>query len=419
MSSIPPFLFGSATSSHQVEGDNKYNDWWHFETQGLLKDPSGKACNQYELYEQDFDLIKELGHNAHRLSLEWSRLEPSEGNWSEEAFDHYKKVFEALRLRGIEPVVTLNHFTIPNWFLEKGGWTKTENSELFLIYVRKVVAAYKEYVRYWVTFNEPMVYVNFSYFEGLWPPKKKSFSLALKVIKNLLKAHIKSYEAIHQIYDEKEQKVFVSISKHMMKFVPLRKNSIGDHLSVFFRDWFFNHLFSDALWKGFLFFPFIYCEKLPASKTLDYLGFNFYSRQHVRFRGLSATDLMGDTIVVPEVEKNQLGWEVVPEAFYDMLMSLKKFRLPVFILENGICTLDDKQREKYIRSHTHQVERAMQDGLNVRSYFYWSLLDNFEWAEGYEPRFGIVEVNFENQERKVRPSAQVLTECCRKLLSGY
>ncbi|MBI3313274.1 MAG: glycoside hydrolase family 1 protein, partial [Candidatus Omnitrophica bacterium] len=178
-----PFLWGAATSSHQVEGNNCANDWWEWETQGKFKEPSGLACNQYDLFREDIELISRLGHNAHRFSLEWSRLEPQENQWNEDAFKHYEEIFKELKARHIEPVVTLHHFTNPVWFNQNGGWLGEKSSFYFNRYVEKAVRAFGRYVRFWVTINEPLIYLYYGFYAGEWPPGIKSYPQSLQVIR--------------------------------------------------------------------------------------------------------------------------------------------------------------------------------------------------------------------------------------------
>jgi len=235
-----PFLWGAATSSHQVEGDNHANDWWHWERAQKVKEPSGRACNHYQKFREDFEIASKLGHTAHRFSIEWSRLEPEKGVWNNQAFDHYREVLEDLRHRGIEPFVTLHHFTNPEWFAHEGGWLNPESVNYFAKYVKRIVKALGDHVQYWVTINEPLVFLYYGYSEGTWPPGHRSFSDSMKVFRNLLLAHLKSYQAIHRHYETVLRKpVQVSIAKHMIHFTPCRKTSFKDQLITFLRDRFF------------------------------------------------------------------------------------------------------------------------------------------------------------------------------------
>ena len=412
------FLWGAATSSHQVEGNNTLNDWWEWEQQGKVKEKSLSACNQWELYEKDFDLAKSLSHNAHRFSIEWSRIEPREGEFNPEAVGHYRQVLLALRARGIEAVVTLHHFTNPLWFTRKGGWERAEAIDEFMEYARHVVRELSSLVRYWITFNEPMVFVYKGYVEGEWPPGKQSVAAAIRVTRYLAYAHAKTYRVIHEEAKKQKIEVKISIAQHMIIFSPCNPRSWTDRLSTGIRFWFFNFVLLEAFKHGWLFFPGIFWEKLPFRGTLDYIGLNYYTRDYVQFIGVGIPEIFGNVCTRGHhlrdgAVRNTLQWEIYPEGLYELLRQLKRYRLPILITENGVCTDDDSQRETFIGGHLRNVGRALQEGIPVIGYLYWSLLDNFEWAEGYTPRFGLIEVNYETQQRTVRPSALKMAELIR------
>ena len=425
MKPLPQFLWGTSTSSHQVEGNNTANDWWEWEIQGKLKEASGPACDHYRRYESDFDIVAKLGQNAHRFSIEWSRLEPEENAWDEEAFRHYERVLKALHERGLEPVVTLHHFTNPLWYTRKGGWLNKKTPFYFARFTQKCVERFGKYVRFWVTINEPLVYLYHGFFAGLWPPGIKSFTSSMKVFRNQLRAHVAAYQVIHNYYKkELNLPVWVSIAKHLSHFMPCNQNSWKDRLTVKLRSWLFNDLFLNAAVSGFFMLPGQLPEFLKARNTLDFIGVNYYTRDFIRFGG----SFVGEKGMGVSCEKthhptetgelNMMGWEVYPEGLYHVLKKLKRFNLPVVITENGIATLDDNQRAHFIQNHLSEVGRAAKEGINIQGYFYWSLLDNFEWAHGFGPRFGIVEVDYQSQTRKVRESAYVLRDMCRKLMGS-
>lgn len=415
-----PFFWGAATSSHQVEGGNRHNDWWAWEQSGRLKFPSGDACDHFRRFHEDFELIASLGHNAYRFSIEWSRIEPEEGKWDFNALATYGEMIRVLRKKNIEPIVTLHHFTNPQWFAEKGGWLLPNAADYFARYVRKVVETIGHDVNFWITINEPLIFLSHSYYLGVWPPGHHSFKDAIKVFENLLLAHIKAYQVIHWLYEAKfHHPVWVSIAKHILYSEPCRKYSLADRLTVFLRGWFFNDLFLRAAVSGFLFFPGIFCKILPFHHTLDFIGINYYSRHFVRFHGFAEEAALFGSICdethhgSETIERNSLGWQVYAEGLYKTLIHLKKFGLPLMITENGICTQDDEQRCRFIQTHLEAVRRA-QKKVPIMGYLYWSLLDNFEWDKGFDPRFGIVDVDFKTFQRKVRKSAYVLGDICRK-----
>jgi len=223
------FLWGAATSSHQVEGDNRNNDWWQWETEGRVKHLSGRACDHYRLFKDDFKLAKELKHNAHRFSVEWSRIEPQEGVFDESALAHYAEVVSSLKSLNIEPVITLNHFTLPLWFYRKGGWLSKASDKRFASFADRTVRAIGHNVKYWLTINEPAVYAHASYLQGIWPPGHRSFRQAGDILIRLAKAHSLAYETIHSVYNDLGwTKPRVGMAKNIRLFLPYRERSIGD-----------------------------------------------------------------------------------------------------------------------------------------------------------------------------------------------
>ena len=411
-------IWGAATSAHQVEGWNRWNDWWAWEQAGKVGEASGAACDQYRLFREDFHLARSLGHTAHRFSLEWSRLEPREGEWNEEAFRHYDEVFNSLEAEGLEPVVTLHHFTNPAWFTEKGGWLSEGAAETFCKFVRRAAERYGPRVRFWVTLNEPLILIYQGYLIGRWPPGEQSMEKCFRAMRELLRAHVRAYGILHE--RSKNSDCWVSIAHHMTAFAPCRTQSLLDHCNVFLRKKFVNRLAFEALHSGFLFYPGVFCEKLAASRTLDFLGVNYYSRDFIRFGGFWGIGQFGNVCSKEHhrleiKETNDLGWEVYPKGIYEVVTGLRSLKLPIVITENGVCTDNDVQRQHYIEAHLGQLKRAREDGAPIFGYFYWSLVDNFEWAEGFKPRFGVVEVDYGTQTRRVRPSAQALRKGCGEL----
>lgn len=389
------FLWGAATSAYQVEGDNSNSDWWEWEITRPDVVPSGAACRHYRYFREDFGLAKSLGHNSHRFSLEWARIQPEPDKFSQDELNHYVQVIDSLRSLGIEPVVTLHHFTNPAWLSKMGGWENPKAIHYFLEYARKMVFAFSGKVKYWVTINEPMVYAYYSYLIGDWPPQKKSPVRAWKVIDNLVEAHIRAYRLIHSFYEKgKLSSPSVSIAQNTIAFVACKKN-LRNNLAVYLRNKVFN---------------FWLIEKLSRKKCLDFIGMNYYTRHLVDTQGWSFRELLGNTCTKNHdmLSKNSLGWEIYPQGLYALLLALKKYKLPVFILENGICCDDDQLRWAYIREHLKKVHEAMERGVKVIGYLYWSLLDNFEWDKGFAPRFGLCSVDYSDYKRAPRDSAQKL-----------
>lgn len=412
------FLWGSATSSHQVEGDNVNNNWWEWEQSGKLKEPSGKACDHWNRFREDFGLAKSLHHNAHRFSLEWSRIEPEEGRFSEDALSHYREVIQSLKSNGLEPIITLHHFTLPLWLARQGGWLSSKTPNLFARYVRKAVETLGEGVRYWITLNEPVAYVFKSYFMGEWPPGEKSYEKTLQALGHLLKGHVLAYDQIK----EKDRRMNrgpsqVGIAKHVLIFTPCSERSWKDRISVWLRNLMFNHLFVKALSRGRIFYPGLFNIRLPKARTLDFIGLNYYTRDFVHNEGFRIPAIFGDICTLKHHrqigKRNTLAWEIYPEGLYQVVKEFSQYGLPLLISENGVCMEQDKGRSEFIKRHLIQLSRAVEEGAKVFGYLYWSLLDNYEWAEGYAPRFGLIGVDYGSQTRTVRESAKVFAEICR------
>jgi len=394
------FFWGAATSAYQVEGDNLNCDWWEWEKRIGLQEVSGQACRHYHLYKQDFALARSLNHNAHRLSIEWSRIEPEEGKFSQQEIGHYRDVILSLKELNIEPIVTLHHFTNPLWFAKLGGWLNKNAPRYFLRYVENIAQALGDKVNYWVTINEPMVYVYHAYILGAWPPQKRSFFKAKKVTHNLATAHIRAYKLIRSIYQRRNLAFpSVSIAQNLQAFIscsPTLKNK----LSVFLKDKSFN---------------FEFLERLVRYRALDFIGVNYYTRSLVDVEGWGMKNLLLDTCKKNHsvLTKNSMGWDIYPEGLYHLLLKLKKYRLPMFILENGICTEDDNARWDFIAAHLKHMHRAMTEGAKILGYIYWSLLDNYEWDKGFGPHFGLIEVDCNSYKRTVRESAKKFSVVCK------
>jgi beta-glucosidase len=409
------FLWGAATSAHQVEGNNFHNDWWAWEQAGRVATPSGLACDHWNRYRTDFDLAQSLGHNAHRFSIEWSRVEPEEGQWDDTALDHYRDVLLALHERGIEPVVTLLHYTLPHWLADKGGWEHSGIEGLFERYVTRVMKALAPHARWWITINEPVVQVFKGWLIGQWPPGKvRAWTPALKVLRHMLRAHVRAYHVIHS----HRRDAMVGIAKHALALSPDDPTRRLDRWSVRVRGYLFNHLFLEALHTGVLRVPGLFWERLPVARTLDFIGVNYYTRDFVRNTGYNLPGLVGELAHRDHRQQrgklNDLGWEVFPEGLAQFLREYSRYKLPILVTENGIPTRHDDDRWVFLFMHLWQVARAIADGVHVVGYLHWSLLDNFEWADGYGGRFGLIEVDFDTQERRIRPSAWRYAQIIRR-----
>ena len=413
------FFWGAATSSHQVEGNNVHNDWWAWEQAGRVKEPSGLACDQYHRFAEDFDLAASLGHNAHRFSIEWSRVEPQPGRFDDAALAHYVEVIDALRSRGLEPVVTLHHYTNPQWMARAGTWTNPQIVDWFARYTERVAKAVGNRVRYWITINEPMVYVHMSYLEGIGPPGMRSVRAAQRVTEHLIRAHAAAYHVLHAAARTDAPPPQVSVANYLPLFLPCRAWWPPHRVASALTDRIFNGGFMTAVTEGRWAVPGVFPKRIAEAKgTLDYLGLNFYRRHFIRI-GARPSQWLGMACERahhwgPMTERTSwMGWEVYPEAFSEVLTRWSRLGLPILVTENGTSMADDARRWSFIHQHLAAMSRAIEAGTRVLGYLYWSLLDNFEWAHGFAPRFGLIEVDYATQERRVRESARRYAEVCR------
>lgn len=367
------FLWGAATASYQVEGGVDNCDWAQAARDGRVPE-CGRACDHYNRYESDFDIARELGHNAHRISIEWARVEPTEGEFDREAVDHYRNVLLALHERGITPLVTLWHFTLPQWFTESGGWERTDAPRIFTRYCKHVVQEFGDLCDNYATINEPMVVSGIGYIRGDWPPfYKRAFYRYFKMHYHMIKGHRMAYDCIKDKNNLKE----IGIVKHTIAY------AANKNLVHIIRAWVANVVWTHL----YLFFV--------RTKT-DFIGLNYYRKV-----------IFGDT---RELEETDMGWKIDPEGIYDAFMLLKRYKKPIYVSEAGCADAKDRFRGDYIRKTVQGIERALQDGVDVRGYCYWSLLDNYEWAEGFSKRFGLVEINYDTLKRTIRPSAYAYKE---------
>ncbi|MBU1122617.1 MAG: family 1 glycosylhydrolase [Candidatus Omnitrophica bacterium] len=394
---LPPnFFWGAALSSYQCEGKNHNSDWYLWEKDKGLEGACD-ACNHYQLFKKDFQLANSLNLNSLRISIEWSRINPRELVISDQELNHYSQVVDSLLDEGLTPFITLHHFTNPIWFSDKGGWADSKNIDFFLKYLRRLVKELKGKVQYWLIFNEPLVYIYNSFVLGIWPPGSKDFKLALKVLKNIIAAYIKGYSEIKRIYEGEKITPEISLSKNMRGFSPCPSYNFGvNNFYAFIRETVFN-------------FP-VY-DYLSKKRCLDYLAVNYYCKEYVK-----AKWPFGDECahITHKEHRNYLGWYVSPQGFYRVLKKLKKYSLPIIITENGTAESNDAFYQEYLIAHLKMVSKAIEEGLDIRGYLWWSLLDNFEWDKGFGPRFGLLEVDYNNFERKIKPFANTYAKICRE-----
>ena len=412
------FLWGTATAAHQVEGNNTNNQWWQWEQDGHTDGKSGLACDWWGgRWREDFDRAAEGGQNAHRFSVEWSRIQPTPDTWDEDALEHYRAMLRGLRERGMTPMVTLHHYTDPVWLEEFGSWETEAVVPLFEKYVRKTVEALKEYCTLWCTLNESTGYALNGYvgggLSGNFPPGKNNLKLVMPVMANHVRGHVAAYHAIHQIQTEAR----VGHAMHYRSLAPhhawspidklLTKNAfnvVTDGLSMAFS-------------KGVLRTS-LGTIRIPEAKgTQDYLGFNYYTRNRVTFDIRKPGSMFSNAFYAKDADLSDKAFLAnEPDGMFEGLKwAVRTFpNLPIIVIENGFADAEDRVRPRYIAQHIHQMWRAVNFNWPIKGYFHWTLVDNFEWDHGWTLRFGLWALDESTQKRTKRPSADLYAEICKE-----
>ncbi|CAI8181790.1 MAG: Beta-glucosidase A [Methanobacteriota archaeon] len=389
------FYWGSATAAHQVEG-NLTNNWTvHEERKNLER--SGAACDHWNRWKDDFQMMSDLGLNSYRFSIEWSRLEPEPGQWNKKALDVYSEMIDDLIQRGIRPVVTLHHFSHPKWWEEKGGFANQDNLPEFLIYCERVFDALSDRVETWVTINEPTVFSAMGYTLGMFPPGKRSIRLTLRVMRNVMRGHAIVYRSLKK----KRPEARIGVAKNVTLFDPRNRWSPIDWPLSRLLEWLWNGAWRNGIRKGRMLFA-----NIPEAKdSLDFVGLNYYTH--------FLTGLFIPTRGELQFPKRkhevatEFGYPMYAEGFRRAIEFVAPLNVPIEITENGVADAKDALRPEHLMRHLWIVSEAINDGFDIRSYHHWSLMDNFEWAEGYSMCFGLHHVNFETQERTLRPSGEL------------
>jgi len=386
------FLWGVATSAYQTEGDSKNTDWWEWEQRPEAKHKSGKACDYWNTFREDHEFIDQLGCNTFRLGFEWSKIEPEEGEFSDEAITHYRALLQDLKNRGIKIQVTLWWWTSPLWFAKKYGFHEKKSVKLFARYVQKVVDELGDFIDIYQVFNEPMVPLGQGYLSGEFPPGYISPIKFLKAVKNVAKSYKKAYKIIKEKYPESQ----VGIS---CLYNWYESEGTGFLVSVINKiaKWFRVDLLGNKI-KGYQ----------------DYIGIDYYRLGRMHFDPMHS---MYAGFRIDEDLKNIMGWITYPEGIYKVIMEAwKKYKLPIYIIENGVPTdagLDDEERINFIKEHLKFVHKAIEEGADIRGYNHWSFMDNYEWLYGFKPRFGLLEIEYKTLERKPRKSFYEYAKICK------
>lgn len=416
-------MWGASTASHQVEG-NTYNQWtvWELENAAKLaktaksrlswlpvwdkvaddaQDPdnyiSGKGIDHYNRYKEDLKLAKNLNINSFRFGIEWSRLEPEEGQWDDNAWQHYRDYVQELLDLNIEPILNIWHWTIPVWFAEKGGFERRKNLKYYKKFVNKVCEELQlNKLKFIITINEPNVYSSFSYGTGEWPPNKKSIFRTLRVYYHLTLAHKISYK----IVKARNKKIKIGVASQLANVQSKRPQNLFDIFATHWMRYTWNWWFLNRI-----------------KKYQDFVGFNYYFTDYYRWGDWSHLK-KGKLFytVNPEVPKSDLGWYMEPEGLYPLIVRVwAHYKKPIMITESGLADHDDVNRKWWIDESIVAMEKAISEGIDVIGYMHWSLLDNFEWAFGWWPRFGLIDVNHKTMERTVRKSARHYADEIKRL----
>lgn len=448
------FLWGAATSHFQIEGNpleiaSRSSDWsnWTFDN-GHIADrtTADQACEFYKRYAADLDLLSKLNLNAFRFSINWAAICPETSSHTtpltlnRQEVERYRELLTTLKAKGITTFATLFHFCLPKRLAQIGGWQSQTTVQEFVRLAELLAHEYKGLVDYWLTINEPLVYAYQGYVAGRWPPGlERAYEQAFLCVRHMLEAHALAYQAIHS----QDSRAKVSYTMHWRPFHALNPWNPSDQAARHLRNRIFNHLFPTAVQTGTLTFPlpfklqkFVQRISGPIvhlKDSIDYLAINYYTRDICQFRFKRPFDMFGVKALPKEQELDGMGWENYPHGLYELLTDgIKPYRLdsklhqrPIIITENGWAgafpadmqegdwSLDDQPRIAYLLSHLMAIHKAISQGINVKGYLHWSLLDNFEWAEGLRTRFGLVRVAFPTQERRFRKSAEVYADIAR------
>jgi beta-glucosidase len=376
------FLWGAATAAHQVEGGNWNNDWWAWEHDPASPcvEPSGDACDHWHRWPDDLALLLGLGFKSYRFSLEWSRIEVEEGEFSTAALDHYRRICAWCRESGLEPVVVLHHTTNPRWVAAGGGWSNPATADQFARYAERVTRHLGDLLGHVCTINEPSLLVTNGYQLGIWPPGQKDGKLASRATDTYWLLTARRVDAIRGEGYGVPVGLAVSMTDfHVVDGAERQRDRIRRDM--------------EDRW-------------LEATDGDDFLGVQVYTRTRVGPDGVLSNE-NGARVTL-------MGYEFWPEAIEACLRRAWEVTdLPLLVSESGIGTSDDTEWVEYVDRALRSILRCLSSGIEVRGYIYWSLLDNFEWNHGYCPTFGLVAVDRITQERTVKASGRWLGQVAR------
>ena len=398
-------IMGVSTASMQIEGGDvnaNWNDWYR---RGFIQDGTNPATDNdhWEKWQADTELMRQMGLQIYRFSVEWARLMPREGQVDEAVLDRYRQELLLLRKNGILPLLTIHHFSNPMWFEEKGSFEKRENLHYYLEFVELVVRRFGDLCSDYITINEPNVYATNSYFFGSWPPGKKSLSATIAVMENLAYCHINAYKMIHSIRKEMGfDNTMVGCANHMRVFAPKNKKNLWHRVSAKLTSYLFQDALTKAMTLGKFPFPLRNHGKLRKGEYTDFIGLNYYTR--------STVSGIGDGVREGS-PRNDLDWEIYPEGIVECAKMLYDvLPRPIWVTENGTCDNNDRFRCKYLYEHLKAISASK---LPFKRYYHWCFCDNFEWIEGNSAKFGLVAVDPETRARTIKFSGNFYSDVIR------
>lgn len=399
------FLWGAATAAHQVEGNNINSDLWLMEhlKDSVFREPSGDACDHYHLYEQDINMLADFGLTAYRFSIEWARIEPERGSFSQAELQHYRRMLEACHRRNIAPLVTYSHFTVPRWFAMDGAWENPGSPDLFANYCQRVTRALGDLTAYAATFNEPDIphLLHWIILAGDKPGSSLVEQMAAS--KDAMRRQLNAPRFSSFLFGDAETSRQNMLAAHEKGKAAIR--SVRGNLPVGFTLAMEDDQPAAADSHVEQKRAEVYAPWLKLAKKDDYMGVQTYTRSLVAAKNLPPP---------AGAELTQMGYEFYPESLeHTIRYASKETGVPIIVTENGVATEDDRRRIEYIQRALQGVKRCLSDGIDVRGYVQWSLLDNFEWTFGYMPKFGLVAVDRETQKRTPKPSAAFLGNIAR------
>ena len=398
-------LLGSATAATQIEGGDENNNWARFAAEGKIKDGSNpvRASGHYDRVREDIDLMAEMGLRIYRFGIEWSRIEPKEGQYCDEAIAHYREEIEYMISKGIQPLLTIHHFTNPLWFEDMGAFENKNSPEIFLSFTKKVVEAFGDLVSEYITINEPNVYATQSLLWGYWPPEKKSIGALVNAFSNMTAAHVLAYNYIHEKRAEMGYgNTKVGFANHLRVFAPANPKNPLHRAAASLSEYLFQGALTEAMMTGKCCFPILLRKGIAKGKYYDFIGINYYTRSTVS--GLADG-------VREDCFKNDLGWEIYHEGLIELACKLaEKYGGEVYVTENGTCDNTDAFRSRFIYD---QLKLISETENPITRYYHWSFMDNFEWREGERERFGLVHIDYETQARTVKESGKLYAAIIR------